>query len=156
MAVKKVKTAEDNAPKWLRSGKFALFALGASVIVMLLARKMLKTDLPILLIWLVISVVITMRYEPAVFHNFICPFGALLKASGKYAVLSKRIIKEKCIGCRLCEKVCPADAVAVNTADKKAVINRVLCLQCSNCQRICPEDAICYGKQKNVPKAAES
>ena len=103
----KLKLHTDIVPKWLRSGNFAWFALGGSVVVMLFARKMLKIDLPILLIWLVVSVIVTIRYEPAVFHNFICPFGAPLRVFSKYAVLSKRVNREKCTGCRLCEKFVP-------------------------------------------------
>jgi ferredoxin-type protein NapH len=46
---------------------------------MLLSKRLLHINLPILPFWLVISVLITLRYKPEVFHNLICPFGALAK-----------------------------------------------------------------------------
>ncbi len=143
---KKLNLQTDKSPKWLRSGKFAWFALIGSVAVMLLAKKILHKDIPILLIWLAVSVLITLRYKPAVFHNLICPFGPLQKVFGRFAKFSENVNKESCNGCKLCEKVCPTEAVEVKSIDKKAEIETSLCLQCTNCQQVCPKDAIHYSK----------
>ena len=97
---KKLKLQTDKSPKWLRSGKFAWFALIGSIAVMLLAKKVLHKNIPILLIWLVVSILITLRYKPAVFHNLICPFGAIQKVFGRFAKFSEKVNKESCIGCR--------------------------------------------------------
>ena len=144
---KKLKLQTDKSPKWLRSGKFAWFALIGSIAVMLLAKKVLHKNIPILLIWLVVSILITLRYKPAVFHNFICPFGAIQKVFGRFAKFSEKVNKESCIGCKLCEKVCPSEAIEVKSIDKKAKIETSLCLQCTNCQQVCPKNAIHYSKQ---------
>ena len=55
-----------------------------------------------------------------------------------------RVQEQGCIGCRMCEKVCPSDAVAVRSEDRKAEINPALCLQCSNCSQVCPKNTIHY------------
>ncbi|QAT60995.1 4Fe-4S binding protein [Acidilutibacter cellobiosedens] len=144
---KKLKLQTDKSPKWLRSGKFAWFALIGSIAVMLLAKKVLHKNIPILLIWLVVSILITLRYKPAVFHNLICPFGAIQKVFGRFAKFSEKVNKESCIGCKLCEKVCPSEAIEVKSIDKKAKIETSLCLQCTNCQQVCPKNAIHYSKQ---------
>lgn len=143
---KKLRLQTTKYPKWLTSGKFSWVALIGSIAIMLFAKKMLHKNIPILLIWLVVSIIITLRYKPAVFHNLICPFGALQRTFGKFARFSKRVDKEKCIGCRLCEKVCPSDAITVQPVDRKAEIQTALCFQCTNCQQVCPEAAIQYSK----------
>lgn len=144
---KKLKLQTDQSPKWLHSGKFAWFALMVSVAVMLLARKILQKNIPILLIWLFVSILITLRYKPAIFHNLICPFGAIQKVFGRFAKFSERVNQESCIGCKICEKVCPSEAIAVGSIEKKAEIERSMCLQCTNCQQVCPKDAIHYSKK---------
>ncbi|MBP3925614.1 MAG: 4Fe-4S binding protein, partial [Clostridium sp.] len=48
--------------------------------------------------------------------------------------------ESKCIGCRLCEKICTASAIRV--IDKKAVISQTSCLSCGMCAVKCPRKAI--------------
>jgi|SRR5690554_1109388 len=139
---KRLKLQTGNTPKWLGAGRLAWVTLGLSVAGMLFAKRILKINLPILLIWLAISVIVTLRYKPAVFHNLLCPFGAVQRVFARYAVRSKKVNEEVCIGCRLCERVCPAAAIAVPGNGESAVINSSLCHQCANCQQVCPEIAI--------------
>lgn len=141
---KKFKLQTDKTPKWLQSGKIGWISLGASLVLMIIGQKVLHRNIPILLIWLVTSVIITLRYKPAVFHNLICPFGVLQKLFGKSAWYSEKVDQSGCIGCKLCEKVCPSDAIKV--MDRKAKIDTSLCLQCTNCVQVCPKDTIHYTK----------
>lgn len=142
----------SNVPKWLRKGYFMWIALGLSIVIMIFSRKKLQINLPLLPFWLLISVIVTFRYKPDVFHNLICPFGALQKSFGKFGKFSKQVDKDKCIGCKLCEKSCPSDAIVVYE-DKKAKINISLCHQCTNCQQVCPTSAIHYNRkvQSKIP-----
>ena len=143
---KKLKLQTADTPKWLKNGYFTWITLGISVAVMLLSKRLLHVDLPILPFWLVMSILITLRYKPAVFHNLICPFGALQRSFGRFARLSEKVDKDACVGCKLCEKACPSNAIVVSSEDKKAVINTALCHQCTNCRQVCPKDAIHYSK----------
>lgn len=145
---KKLKLQTDKTPKWLEKGIFPWVFLGVSVIVMLLFKKMIHINLPILLVWLAISIFVTLRYKPRVYHNLICPFGALQKTLGRFAVFSKKVDAKTCIGCRKCEKVCPSEAIIVSDEDKKAVITTKLCHQCTNCSDVCSVSAINYTKRK--------
>ena len=143
---KKLKLQTADTPKWLKNGYFTWITLSISVAVMLLSKRLLHVDLPILPFWLVMSILITLRYKPAVFHNLICPFGALQRSFGRFARLSEKVDKDACVGCKLCEKACPSNAIVVSSEDKKAVINTALCHQCIKCQQVCPKDAIHYSK----------
>lgn len=145
---KKLGLQTNKIPKWLSSGNFGWFALLASVISFFLSRRILNKNLPILLIWIIVSVIITLRYKPVVFHNLICPYGKLQKLFGKFAIFSERVNKDDCIGCKRCESVCPSEAIIVKLEDKKAEINTAICLQCTNCQQICPVNAIHYSKKE--------
>lgn len=145
---KKLKLQTNNKPNWLQNGVFAWVFLVVSAAAMLLSQKLLHINLPILPIWLVISVLVTLRYKPEVFHNLICPFGALQKTIGKFAIFTKQVDKTACIGCKKCEKVCPSTAIRVDIRDKKAEISSKLCHQCTNCADVCPVSAIYYKKRR--------
>jgi polyferredoxin len=143
---KKLKFQTENAPKWLKSGYFTWISLVVSIVVMMVSKKVLHRDLPVLPFWVVVSVLVTLRYKPEVFHNLICPFGALQKVFGQFAKISEKVETQACIGCKKCEKVCPSSAIVVNHEDRKAFITTALCHQCTNCQQVCPTHAIRYRK----------
>ncbi|MDR1977840.1 MAG: 4Fe-4S binding protein [Synergistaceae bacterium] len=46
--------------------------------------------------------------------------------------------RSKCIGCRLCVKVCPANATDYLAEEKKIVIHNDRCCFCAQCTEICP------------------
>ena len=46
--------------------------------------------------------------------------------------------RDKCIGCRLCVKVCPANATDYMEESKKIVIHNDRCCFCAQCTEICP------------------
>lgn len=141
---KKLRTQTGRTPAWLRRGWLPWAALVLSLALMLLSRRLLGINIPVLPIWLGIAVLVTLRYRPSVFHNLVCPFGALQRTFGRFARRSFRVDRDACTGCRRCEKVCPSEAVAVAHGERKAVITTSLCHQCANCQQVCPANAVHY------------
>ena len=134
-----------DAPKWLESGKAAWISLAVTLAIFAFTRGVLNKNFPVLLIWLILAVVVTLRYKPSVFHNKVCPYGVLQRIFARSPRFSQYVEKSGCDGCRDCETVCPAEAIQVR-ADAKAHVDTQACLQCKNCELICHTKTIHYGK----------
>ena len=61
--------------------------------------------------------------------------------SGKCRGLTRYSITEKCIGCTICARQCPVDAIAF-TPYQRHVIDQDLCTKCDVCRKVCPENAV--------------
>lgn len=140
---KKFNLQKKGIPKVLNSGLWPWILLVVFIVTMIISKRN-GIQIPLILYLLILSIIITLRYEARVFHNYLCPFGALQSITGRWATFSKGVNPEKCVGCKQCEKVCPSEAIEVN--NKKATIEGKLCHQCFNCQEVCPTKAISYGR----------
>jgi heterodisulfide reductase subunit A len=52
------------------------------------------------------------------------------------------VIEELCSGCRICNTLCPFNAITFDTARKITEINQALCQGCGTCVAACPSEAI--------------
>lgn len=134
----------DKLPKILQSDKLSWIVFGLMIGTMVLSKRVLQRDVPIMVVLLAASFLFTLRYADWVFHNRVCPYGALLRITGKRAAHTTRVTPDLCIGCKKCEKVCPAEAIKVDKATRKALVDPSICLQCGACVQVCPKEAIHY------------
>lgn len=56
-------------------------------------------------------------------------------------VSTLRVFQEKCIGCGMCEAVCP-HAVFKIESKKSHIVERDNCMECGACMKNCPATAI--------------
>lgn len=73
--------------------------------------------------------------------TFTLPFG-LDKALREMLVLKPKFYHEKCVMCRECIKVCPAEPKALEERSGKVIIDKKKCIRCFCCQEMCPVGAI--------------
>jgi len=141
---KKLNWRTKSVPKVLQSKYLPWSVLLMMVATMVLSKKAFHQEVPILILLMAVSILVTLRYEEWVFHNHICPYGALLSLTGRWAKFSTKVESDLCIGCKKCETVCPSKAISVNSETKVAQIDPSTCHQCQACTLVCLKNAILY------------
>ena len=96
----------------------------------------------ILIVILVLSLFI---YRP--FCKYLCPLGALYAFFNKFSLYQMELDKEKCIGCKKCERACKMNVKVTKN------INSFECIRCRECEKACPVNAINSGF--NLKKSEE-
>ena len=74
---------------------------------------------------------------------------AILKITqklGRIYALRPRVLSDKCIGCRKCERSCPVRAITMK--DGKPVIDLRSCIRCYCCHEMCMERAIALERSR--------
>ncbi len=59
------------------------------------------------------------------------------------ATRKPKFLTSKCVRCRACVDICPAEALSIDDGDDAQVaIDRSSCIRCYCCQEVCPEKAV--------------
>ena len=129
---------------------------------MALVTRPLRT---LLLSELVSGLVLTLRYmlRPKVTINYPFEKGPLSpRFRGEHALRRYPNGEERCIACKLCEAICPAQAITIEAEPRadgsrrttRYDIDMTKCIYCGFCEEACPVDAIVEGP--NFEFAAET
>lgn len=139
LGIKRFKT-----PKFLRSNVLRYILLFAFISLFIIT-KLLKIKLNVLLYVIGFATLITLFFDEAFWHKKLCPYGTLMNIGERISPLKLNIDENKCIGCGLCQEVCPNNTIITLNNNKRKIINNE-CLMCFECQRVCPVDAISFKK----------
>ncbi|WP_149537359.1 NADH-quinone oxidoreductase subunit NuoI [Siccirubricoccus phaeus] len=114
-----------------------------------LARGLLLSEL-------VSGMALTLKYffRPKVTINYPYEKGPLSpRFKGEHALRRYPNGEERCIACKLCEAICPAQAITIEAEPRedgsrrttRYDIDMVKCIYCGMCEEACPVDAIVEG-----------
>jgi NADH-quinone oxidoreductase subunit I len=110
----------------------------------------------LLLSELVSGMALTLKYffKPPVTMNYPYEKGPISpRFRGEHALRRYANGEERCIACKLCEAVCPAQAITIEAEPRadgsrrttRYDIDMTKCIYCGFCQEACPVDAIVEG-----------
>ena len=109
-----------------------------------------------LLLEILQGLALTLKYffKPKVTLNYPFEKGFLSpRFRGEHALRRYANGEERCIACKLCEAVCPAQAITIESEERadgsrkttRYDIDMLKCIYCGLCQESCPVDAIVQG-----------
>ncbi|KFM25465.1 NADH dehydrogenase [ubiquinone] iron-sulfur protein 8-A, mitochondrial [Auxenochlorella protothecoides] len=105
-------------------------------------------------LWRGLAMTLKVFFEPKVTINY--PFEKTTispRFRGEHALRRYPTGEERCIACKLCEAICPAQAITIETEERedgsrrttRYDIDMTKCIYCGFCQEACPVDAIVEG-----------
>lgn len=98
-----------------------------------------------------LSLTLKVFFEPKVTINYPFEKGPISpRFRGEHALRRYPTGEERCIACKLCEAICPAQAITIETEERedgsrrttRYDIDMTKCIYCGYCQEACPVDAI--------------
>ena len=115
-----------------------------------------RTARSFLLTELITGMALTLRYmfRPKATLNYPYEKGLLSpRFRGEHALRRYPNGEERCIACKLCEAICPAQAITIEAEPRddgsrrttRYDIDMTKCIYCGFCQEACPVDAIVEG-----------
>lgn len=134
------------AKPWVRYAVLGIFA-GIFVFTMLSGKK-----LPILPALFGIGVILTLFFDEALWHRYLCPYGTIMRFPAAKSFLNMHIDKAGCIDCGACQRVCPTSAIELK--DDRYEIKKAECLICYKCTESCKKNAIKYGRSEKKASSA--
>ena len=119
-------------------------------------NMILRITRSVFLLELLSGMFLTLRYffRPKVTLNYPYEKGPLSpRFRGEHALRRYPNGEERCIACKLCEAVCPAQAITIEAEARsdgsrrttRYDIDMVKCIYCGFCEEACPVDAIVEG-----------
>lgn len=138
LKIKRLKTPVIVKNSFFRWGILAFFLFS------MIAVRVFKLKLNLLLYITALSVLVTLLFEEEFWHRYVCPFGTLLTVFSKRPLFGMRVKQSSCVSCGVCRAVCPVGAIEPEENGMK--ISTAECLVCLKCKEKCPKLSIDYSR----------
>ncbi|HQC25801.1 MAG: hydrogenase subunit EhaP [Candidatus Methanofastidiosum methylothiophilum] len=112
------------------------------MLLLLVVLKIFSIIMPIKikLPFLIIAFPILVFFTSDLWHNYLCPFGLVMKLPSLRRVLMPKIDNNTCTNCNICKNICPTEAIELNNKRLQIVDSR--CILCYECEKICKFDSV--------------
>ena len=136
----KLKLKKINTPSIFKK-RYVYYPI-ASILLALVLLKIFSMALPIKIKipFLIIAFPILAIFTSDLWHNYLCPFGLVMKLPSLRRFLMPEIDNNKCTDCNICMKICPTEAIDLN--NKKLHIIDTKCILCYQCEKVCKFDSV--------------
>lgn len=139
--VKKNKKIRKKVPELLKQPWIRYSILILFICTMIFIFKT-RRKLPVLPVLFLLGVILTVFFEPSLWHRYLCPYGSMLSIFSKKSKGGYTISDDHCIKCGLCVRNCPSDAIYWENKSKYPIILKNECILCSRCKQSCSTEAI--------------
>jgi polyferredoxin len=133
--LKKIKT-----PTAFKKG-FVYYPISAILLALIILKiSSLIIPIKIKIPFLIVAFPILALFTSDLWHNYLCPFGLIMRLPSIKRPLMPNISNLSCTNCNLCKKACPTEAIELN--NEKLNIKGSKCILCYECEKICKFDSI--------------
>lgn len=89
-----------------------------------------------------IGITATAWSQGRLYCNAVCPVGTFLGLISSHSLCRVRLNEEKCVSCKMCERVCKSGCIDISAK----TIDNSRCVVCGRCWQTCKVEGIRYGK----------
>jgi ferredoxin len=96
-------------------------------------------------------VIVSAVFRGRLWCNTVCPVGAVLGFFSKHALFRLKIADAACVGCSMCERVCPTQCIDF----RKHTIDHSRCVMCLDCVTSCKRSGITLSRERRAASKNE-
>lgn len=149
---KKLRIPSARIPAWVTKPWVRILCLGLFLAAFAFTAASGKR-LPVLPALFALGVLLALFFPEALWHRYLCPYGTILSLPARLSRRSMVVHPERCSGCGLCLRACPAGAIERH--ERQYRILKSECLACMACSEACRQGAIRY-ESTNLHNAGRS